>query len=73
MCAFLSITSKAAEVSANDVAATLDSLKPTIAAELTARLSTNVLRGSYTTVWREFEDMAIESLKDILPRHIPEL
>ena len=51
----------------------LDSLKPTIAAELTAHMSTNVVRGSYTTVWREFEDMAIESLKDILPRHIPEL
>ena len=51
----------------------LDSLKPTIAAELTARLNTNIVRGSYTTVWREFEDNAIESLKDILPRHIPEL
>ena len=73
MCAFFSITSKAAEVNATDIAAKLDSLKPTIAAELTVRLSTNVVRGSYTTVWREFEDMAIESLKEILPRHIPEL
>ena len=73
MCAFFSITSKAAEVNATDIAARLDSLKPTIAAELTARMSTNIVRGNYTTVWREFEDMAIESLKDILPRHIPEL
>ena len=73
MCAFLSITSKAAEVSAPDIAAKLDSLKPTIAAELTARMNTNIVRGSYTTVWREFEDNAIEALKEILPRHIPEL
>ena len=73
MCALLSITSKATEVNATDIAAKLESLKSTIAAELTAHLSTNVVRGSYTTVWREFEDMAIESLKEILPRHIPEL
>lgn len=36
-------------------------------------MSTNVVRGSYTTVWREFEDKAIDALKEILPRHIPEL
>ena len=50
----------------------LDSLQDAIASELTARMSTNVVRGSYTTVWREFEDKAIEALKEILPRHIPE-
>lgn len=73
ICAFLSFTSGAGELSAKDVVTKLDSLNDTIAAELTARLSTNVVRGSYTTVWREFEDKAIDVLKDILPRHIPEL
>jgi hypothetical protein len=55
------------------VAAHLDANQANIAAELTARMSTNVVRGSYTTVWREFEDQAIQSLKVILPKHIPEL
>jgi hypothetical protein len=72
-CAFLSFASAAAELPAKDVAAKLDSLKETIGAELTARMSTNVVRGSYTTVWREFEDHAIQSLKVILPKLIPEL
>ena len=72
-CALLSFASAAAELPAKGVATKLDSLKETIAAELTARMSTNVVRGSYTTVWREFEDQAIQSLKVILPKHIPEL
>jgi hypothetical protein len=63
----------AAELNATNIAARLDSLQDTIATELTARLSTNVVRGSYTTVWRQFEDLAIEALKEILPKHIPEL
>lgn len=53
------------------VAARLDALKESIAADLTARLSTNAVRGSYTTVWRQFEDAAIVALKEILPQHIP--
>lgn len=65
--------SRAAEPSALAIAVRLDSLTTNIAAELTARMSTNVVRGSYTTVWREFEDQAIQSLKEILPKHIPEL
>ena len=65
--------SRAADPSAREIATRLDSIKDTIAAELTTRLSTNVVRGSYTTVWRQFEDLAIEALKEILPRHIPEL
>lgn len=73
VCAFLSFPSIAAEPNAKDVIARLDSLKDPIAAELTARLGTNVVRGSYTTVWRQFEDLATEALKDILPKHIPEL
>jgi hypothetical protein len=71
--ALLSYTSFAAELSVGDVITKIDAAKETIAAELTARLSTNVVRGSYTTVWRQFEDLAIAALKDILPRHIPEL
>lgn len=69
----LSFTSPAADLAAQDVAARLDSLKDTIAAELTACMSTNVLRGSYTTVWRQFEDGASDALEIILPRVIPGL
>lgn len=60
----------AAELKATRVAEQLDSLRTNIATELTARLSTNTIRGNYTTVWRQFEDLAIEALKEILPRHI---
>jgi hypothetical protein len=73
-CLFLgSLISPAADLSASEVATKLDSLKDTLAAELTARLTTNTLRGSYTTVWRQFEDLAIGALKEHLPQHIPEL
>jgi len=67
------LTTHAAEGSAKVVAAKLDSLKATIADQLTAQMSTNILRGSYTTVWRQFEDGAIDALERILPRHLPEL
>jgi hypothetical protein len=70
---FLSFTSQAADLSAKDVADRLDSMKDSIAAELTARMSANVLRGSYTTVWRQFEDGASAALEIILPRTIPGL
>ncbi len=70
---FASVAIRAAEVSAPAVAGKLDSLKDTIAAELTVRLGTNSLRGSYTTVWRQFEDLAIAAFAEILPRHVPEL
>jgi len=69
----LAFTSQAADLSAQDVAARLDSLKGDIAAELTARMSTNRYRGSYTTVWRQFEDAASDALEVILPRAIPGL
>lgn len=67
------LTARAAEVSAAHVVQKLDALKTNIAAELTLRLSTNAVPGSYTTVWRQFEDMAVAGLREILPRHIPEL
>ncbi len=61
---------RAEELSAQAVAEKLDSLKDTIATEVTARLSTNLVHGSYTTVWRQFEDAAIDALCEILPTHI---
>lgn len=64
------LTSQAAELNSQAVAAELDSLKNTIAAEVTARLSTNLVHGSYTTVWRQFEDAAIDALCEILPKNI---
>jgi len=36
-------------------------------------LRTNTVKGSYTTVWRQFEDLAIAVLEEILPREIPGL
>jgi hypothetical protein len=67
------LTARAAEVSATQVVQKLDALRTNIAAELTLRLSTNAVPGSYTTVWRQFEDMVVVGLREILPRHIPEL
>jgi hypothetical protein len=55
---------------ASVVAAQLEANRTNIASELTTRMSTNAVRGSYTTVWRQFEDQAIAALEDILPRHI---
>lgn len=58
---------------ANAVAVRLDLLKEKIAEELTGTLKTNLLTGSYTTVWRQFEEAAIRALQEILPKHITEL
>lgn len=69
----VSVASRAADLSAKDAASKLDVLKHTIADEITARLSTNVVRGSYTTVWRQYEDAAIDALGVILPKHIADL
>ena len=71
--ALWSCRARAEEADATAVATRLDSLKADISAELTARLGTNAVRGSYTTVWRQFEDMVIASLKEILPQKIPAL
>jgi hypothetical protein len=69
----LPFVAAATALSTKDVATTLDSLKETIATELTARMSTNMVRGNYTTVWRQFEEQVITALEEILPRHIPGL
>ena len=58
---------------AGEVSRQLDELRETVAAEVAAMLRTNVVKGSYTTVWRQFEEQAIEALQVILPRHIPSL
>lgn len=63
----------AEQLAADHVIAKLDMLTTNLSTELTARLSTNVVQGSYTTVWRQFEDLAIEALKEVLPQHILEL
>jgi hypothetical protein len=63
----------AADASARAVAEKLDSAKAAIASELTLRMKTNSVTGSYTTVWRLFEEQAIEALTQILPRYAPEL
>ena len=58
---------------ATDVASILDSLKATIADEVTALLQKTNYDSSYTTVWRQYEEAVIDALILILPRHIPEL
>ncbi len=58
---------------ANSVALEMDKAKAAIAAEVTAMLRTNLVSGSYTTVWRQFEDAAIIALERVLPQHVPEL
>jgi hypothetical protein len=60
-------------VTAESVAKKLDAFKETIATEATSALKARLITGSYTTVWRQFEDAAIAELMRILPRHIPEL
>jgi hypothetical protein len=58
---------------AQEVATQLEVFGKTIATEVTAMLKTNMLKTSYTTVWRQFEDAAIGALETILPRHVPAL
>jgi len=60
-------------VTAQEIARQLDLLHETIASEVTTMLRTNAAKGSYTTVWRQFEDQTIELLELILPRYIPSL
>jgi hypothetical protein len=69
----LSVAPLAAASTANAVADRLDVLKDKITEDLNVVLKTNRLTGSYTTVWRQFEDAAIEALERVLPRHVSEL
>jgi len=73
-CAVTSLAGgETSSISATAVARQLDLLHATIASEVAAIMRTNAVKGSYTTVWRQFEDMAIDSLRVVLPRHIPSL
>ena len=65
-----SLPARAAESSAREIAASLDATKDTLSRELTARMGTNVMHGSYTIVWRQFEEAAIVALEELLPRYI---
>jgi hypothetical protein len=68
------VAASAAEaVTAASVAARLDALKETIAAEVTSTLKAKPLTGTYTTVWRQFEELVMAELERVLPRYIPEL
>lgn len=58
---------------AAEVAAKLDLHKAAIAEEVTAFLKKTNRQGSYTTVWRQYEDAVIGALVVILPKHVPEL
>jgi len=58
---------------ATNVAGRLDALKTTLALEVEAALKTNTLKTSYTTVWRQFEDGAIDALCASLLKHTPGL
>ncbi|HEY9175531.1 MAG TPA: hypothetical protein VI136_24890 [Verrucomicrobiae bacterium] len=66
----LVIFGQSGELSAVAVAKQLDAAKTTLAGEVTARLRTNAIHGSYTTIWRQFEDAAIDALCAVLPRHV---
>lgn len=62
-----------AQPDAHAVAAKLDALRATIAVELTTELQRTNLGGSYTVIWRAYEDAVIAALEKILPAHLPEL
>jgi len=62
-----------AQPDAHSIATKLDALRTTLAAELTTELQRTNLSGSYTVVWRAYEDAVIAALEKILPAHFPEL
>jgi len=41
--------------------------------EMTVLLQRTNFSSSYTTVWRQFEEAAIDALAELLPKHIPQL
>jgi hypothetical protein len=53
-----------------DIVAELDSLKDTIVREVVASFRASLHKSSYTIVWRDLEDQAIEALCKILKTHI---
>jgi hypothetical protein len=69
----LGLAQSAKEPRASEVAEKLDAIKETIAREVTVQLQRTNFSSSYTTVWRQFEDAAIDALYEVLPKHIPQL
>lgn len=61
------------EISVLSVVGKLDTLNTIIADEVAAKLRTNAIKASYTTVWRNYEDAAIDALGELLPKHVPGL
>ncbi len=51
----------------------LDTHRQAIAAALTDELQRTNLAVSYTVVWRAYEDLVVEALERVLPRHVPGL
>lgn len=60
----------AQEAKCSEIASALDASKQIIAGEITAFLQSTNLSGSYTTVWRQYEDAVIAALSTILPKHV---
>jgi hypothetical protein len=58
---------------AGEVAEKLDTFKEALAKEITLQLQRTNFSSGYTTVWRQFEDAAIDALCEVLPKHIPQL
>ncbi|MBI3848706.1 MAG: hypothetical protein HY298_00235 [Verrucomicrobia bacterium] len=58
---------------AAELAVKLDALKETVVAEVTAALKTNAPKTSYTTIWRDYEDAAIDALCFVLKKHVESL
>lgn len=58
---------------AGEVAEKLDTFKEAFAKEITLQLQRTNFSSGYTTVWRQFEDAAIDALVEVLPEHIPQL
>jgi hypothetical protein len=69
----LGLAQSATEPRASEVAEKLEAIKETIAREVTFQLQRTNFSSSYTTVWRQFEDAAIDALCEVLPKHIPQL
>jgi hypothetical protein len=58
------------ELKAGEVAERMDSLREQIVSEVTEAMKASAHTTSYTTVWRNFEQAAIEGLCSSLKRHI---
>jgi hypothetical protein len=58
---------------ATELAVKLDALRETVAAEVMTALQATAPKTSYTTVWRDYEDAAIDALYMVLKKHVESL